>query len=362
MFSLRNILIALLAVILVTTISPRVGRAVRIQDLARTDNEQPGELVGLGLVIGLKGTGDGGDNPAAMASLKSAMGKLGNSVGNLEDLKGSKDVAIVMVSVSIPTTGAHPGDRLDVRVNALSAKSLRGGRLFIAPLQGPDPNDKEPFGFASGDLTLEDETHTTSAIIRAGKTGGAIIAKDMNNAAVSHSRFYLILQPQAAGYANANAIADQINEEVAAQTDGKAIAYAPNATRVVVDIPASEAAKPSAFMARILALPLPKLPTPARVIIDSRAKTIIITGDVELSPTVISVNGLTITVGAPNQPANPPGSKVNFVALDPQKQGGDKMNALVDAFNLLKVSADDRITIIKELHESGALRADLQID
>ena len=354
----RKIIIGLGALALVTTLLSRVGLGVRIQDLARTDNDQPGELQGIGLVMGLKGTGDGGDNTAAMRALQAAMGKLGNNVPNIDDLKGSKDVAIVQVSVAIPSTGAHPGDRLDVKVNAISAKSLKGGRLFIAPLQSPNPNIKDPFGFASGDLTLEDDTQPTAAVIRAGKTGGATITANINNDAVSHTRFYLILQPQAAGFANANAIADQINEEVAAQTDGKAIAYAPNGTRVVVDIPAAEAAKPSAFMARILALPLPKLPTPARVIINSRAKTIIITGDVELSPTVISVNGMTITVGA----TNPPGSRVDFVALDPQKQGGAKMQALVDAFNMLKVNADDRITIIKQLHESGALRADLEID
>jgi flagellar basal body P-ring protein FlgI len=38
------------------------------------------------------------------------------------------------------------------------------------------------------------------------------------------------------------------------------------------------------------------------------------------------------------------------------------MQSLVDAFNLLKVSADERITIIEQLHASGALRADLQDD
>ena len=67
-------------------------------------------------------------------------------------------------------------------------------------------------------------------------------------------------------------------------------------------------------------------------------------------------------VTAPTQDPNPPGSKVNFVALDAHKQGMVKLRELEKAFNVLNVSADDRIAIVKLLHASNVLKCELEID
>jgi hypothetical protein len=50
------------------------------------------------------------------------------------------------------------------------------------------------------------------------------------------------------------------------------------------------------------------------------------------------------------------------LGLDPGEQGGARLSNLLDAFNKLKVPAEDRIAILKELHRSGKLHARLILE
>jgi flagellar P-ring protein precursor FlgI len=338
------------------------AQASRIQDLTRLKGDRPNELVGFGIVFGLKGTGDGGDFLPAMRPLQALLGHFEDPVQVAKELKNANNVAIVMLAVNVPSTGVHKGDRLNVKVSAIAAKSLKGGRLFSTPMLFPYDTSKTVLAIASGDLVLDDETIPTQATIRAGATGGATVVQDVTMHNYDNGSFILCLTPAAASFANATAIAQAINQEVEQQTNGQPIAFATDAATVQVDIPKPELAQPAEFVARIQQLMVPDFPGTARVLINSKTKTIVFSGDVELTPTAISSNGLTITVTQPNQPANPPGAQVDFLALDPAKQGGAKLQDLVDAFNLLKVSADDRITIIKQLYDAGALKCQLQVD
>jgi len=368
----------IVAVLLVLLTMAAPATAARIDSLVRLQGDDGSELIGIGLVVGLKGTGDGGDFLPAMRPLAGMLKRLQDPIAIEKELKNANNVAIVTVSVTVPPAGAHAGDKLDVRVSAVAAKSLKGGRLFIMPLHSHDPRDKDPndpgqlmvYGYAQGDLTLDDETTPTQAVIRAGKTGGGqltadfvpeIFALDANG----NKTFSLLVQPSKAGFGMATAIADQINEEVSPQTDGKPVATAVDATTILVQIPKAEAAKPAQFVSRIMQLPVPRLPGMAKVIINSKTKTIIFTGDVDIAPTVISHNGLTITVpamGAAPAATGPAGTPANSAAVDSRKQGMAKLTDLINAFNTLNVKPEDRITIVKQLHESGALDCQLQID
>lgn len=339
------------------------AQASRIQDVTRLKGDQPNEIVGFGIVVGLKGTGDGGDSMPTMRPLMQLMGKFGDPVTLAKEMKNVNNVAIVLISATIPAHGAHEGDRLDVRVSAVGgAKSLKGGRLFPAPLQSPQPNLRTIFAVASGNITIDDDGTPTQAVIYSGRTGGAQMLEDVIPDNYSSGRFTLVLSPEFASFARATAIADQINEDVAPQTDGKAVAVAVDATSVIVTIPPAEITRPAQFVTRVQTLPVPNLPGKARVVVNSKTKTIVFSGEVELEPTVLTHNGLTINITAPNQPANPPGTQVNFVAIDPDRKGGAKLRDLLDAFNLLKVTPDDRIAIVKTLHAGGHLRAELVVD
>ena len=91
----------------------------------------------------------------------------------------------------------------------------------------------------------------------------------------------------------------------------------------------------------------------------------IITGDVEISPVVISHKGLTITTVEPAPTPtrrNPVLTNRDVVAIDTAKAGGAKLQDLVASLEQLKVPAEDRITIVKELYKTGKLHAKLIVE
>src|SRR5665213_2545311 len=129
----RNISILLCAVCVLGT-APAF--AVKVADVTRLSGQRTNLLTGLGLVYGLKGTGDGGDFAAAIRPLAQMLGKFSDPV-KVEELTKVQNVAVVSITAVVPSTGARKGDKIDVRVMSIGAAStLKGGRLFVCPLTG----------------------------------------------------------------------------------------------------------------------------------------------------------------------------------------------------------------------------------
>ena len=82
--------------------------------------------------------------------------------------------------------------------------------------------------------------------------------------------------------------------------------------------------------------------------INERLGTIAVTGDVEISPVVLTVRGLTINTATPVSPAA--GWDVPQAA---------RLQDLLEALDELNVSPEDRVAILKELHAAGKLHASL---
>jgi flagellar P-ring protein precursor FlgI len=350
----------LLAAVLVAmlVLSPAASAAVKIADIARLHGERRNILVGWGLVFGLKGTGDGGAYLPAMRPLMEMLKKLYNPV-TLPELNNAANVAIVMVMVELPSSGVRNGDNLDVKVmSSGAATSLKGGNLIMAPLFGPNP-ELGVFGQASGDLDLEDPSTPTRGIIRKGAT----IDVDLPVKVIDETgHLTLILEDAAAHRVTASTIARIIND---AEGSSEQIAIAVDGKNVVVAIPSNEQTRSNDFIARILQLPVRMMPTEARVVVNRKTGTIVITGDVEISPVVISHRGLTITTVLPTPvptPRNPVINERRAMSIDTIGTGGPKLRDLVDALDAIKVPADDRISILEQLEKSGYLHAKLVVE
>jgi len=180
-----------------------------------------------------------------------------------------------------------------------------------------------------------------------------------------YGQMTLVLNNEAAGWPVAYTVADLVNQELA--PDGPVIARAVDPKNVVIDVPMWERENPAAFISRMLRayVDLSSINTGARVVINPKTKTIIVGADVQISPAVISHNGLTITtITPPPQPTeqNPQVKTSNFVGLDPHDRGGTSLKDLLASLEKLQVEADDRIAIVKELHRSGKLHAKLIIE
>ena len=116
----------LAAVTLIATLTT-TARSVQIQDVVRLKGSETSKLVGMGLVVGLSGTGDGGKYLPAIRALAKTTQKFIDESTVPADVKDSKNVAVVWLEATIPGTGVREGDHIDVHVSALgNAKSLKG--------------------------------------------------------------------------------------------------------------------------------------------------------------------------------------------------------------------------------------------
>jgi flagellar P-ring protein precursor FlgI len=346
-------------VILLTLLIAARADAVKIADITRIGGQRSNILTGLGLVYGLKGTGDGGDFQPAIKPLAAMLGKFSDPA-SVKELANVNNVALVSLTATVSSNGVRDGDHLDVYVTSLgAAASLKGGRLFVTPMQGPMPGSGI-FALSEGPITLEDPSTPTVGVVK----GGCVMEADLPAKYIENGKFTLILEDPAASWTTASTIAKIIND--AGDGDvGEVLAVAVDPKNVVVTIPRSERDRPDSFISRVQRLPVPMLPTEARVTINDRTGTLIMTGDVEISPVVISHKGLTISTVAPPPvptPRTPVVSEKNVIALDPQNQGGAKLQDLVNALDQLKVPADDRIAIVKELYKTGKLHAKLMVE
>jgi flagellar P-ring protein precursor FlgI len=311
------------------------------------------------LVYGLKGSGDGGDFLPAIKPLATMLGKF-QDTSTVKDLTSAANVALVALTATVPEGGVHEGDHLDVYVTSIGAAStLKGGRVFVTPMSGPLPGS-DIFALTEGAVDLEDPSTPTSGIVK----GGCVMEVDWKTPSVNAAgRFTLILSDSAAGWVNASLIAKVINDS--ADNPGDELAVAADAKTVIVTIPQAERLRPDGFISRIEQLPVPIRSSEARVQINEKTGTLIMTGDVEISPVVISHKGLTIsTITPPPVPSalNPIVKTKDVIAVDTTNEGGAKLQDLVTALDAIKVPAEDRIEIIEELYKVGKLHAKLIVE
>lgn len=342
------------------SIPASITEAVQIGDLVRIKGSEQNKLVGMGLVVGLKGTGDGGKFRPAMEPLARVVRHFINESSVAADLKDAKNVALVALEATTPAAGSREGDRVDVYVSAVgSAKSLAGGRLLLMPMTGPLP-DSAVFAYASGAVTIEGDGVPTTGVVR----NGAQLVGDIRARFIDESgRMTLVLKDANATFQIASTVAATVNS---LNPDGERIAVAADAKNVVIDIPRPELRNPAQFIAAILSQYLDRgfIETGARVRINEKTGTIVLTGDVEISPVVIMHGGLTITmITPPPVPTKetPRVEEQTVVGIETGDgtRGGIKLASLIAAFNQLKIGVKDRITIVKEIHSLGKLHADL---
>ncbi len=347
----------------VLTLSLTAGAAgVQIQDLVRIKGSESNKLIGIGLVVGLQGTGDGGKFLPAMRPLTAVIQQLIDPNTVAGELADAKNVALVALSATLPTVGVREGDRVDVHISAIGpAKSLAGGRLFTIPMTGPLPGSPI-FAFAEGAITIENSDILTVGLVKK----GAQLTRDVLTSSLdSAGRLTLVIDDTHASWPTANNLANLINGVMA--PEGEILAMAFDQKNIVIRVPKYEQSDPAAFISQVLRsfVDPSQISTGARVVINDRTGTIVVSGDVQVSPVIISHKGLTITtITPPIQPTaqNPIQDAAGFVSIDPSSIGGAQLADLLTAFNQLKVDAADRIAIVKEIHRSGKLHAQLIVE
>lgn len=342
-----------------------------IDQLARLEGQGETVLRGQGLVFGLNGTGDSGKDLAMARPLMEYYRNNGNPLGSIDDLKNTRNVAVVNVTVTIAAGGARADDTITASVQAIyGAKSLAGGELYLTALQGPYSSGESAnvFAIAQGRIIIEDNANPRVGVVRA----GARMIRDIITTPRIDGSFTLILRPEFAGFAAASEIASRIRDEYNGRRARDASEVLPTIATViddrtiVVEIPDVERQSPAGFVGGVMRTTINPslLGLPARVIANQAAGIIVITGDVEISPVAITQRELSITTTIPQLEPTADSPLVQTdrwatMSTNTRPTERAKLNDLLEAFNALKIPVGEQIAILTMLERAGKLHAQL---
>lgn len=362
---------------LLLALAPLV-HADRVKDLASVAAMRPNQLIGYGLVVGLEGTGDGADISFTAQSMKSMLSRLGVSLeGALSDFEKStsggkmdiKNVAAVMVTGELPGL-AKPGQKIDINVSAIGkAKNLRGGNLLLTTLRGIDG---QVYALAQGALTATGvEASAAGSKVSIGVStsaripGGAIVERMVDTPFDKSDQ--VVLNLREADFTTATAIVNGVNEKFG---DGTARAIDP----VSISIRAPEnISQRVAFISMVENLDVKPGEPPARVVVNAKTGTVVISRNVKVSASAVSHGTISVTVKATNEVSQPnmlaqgqttAVQNADIQVNDPKTpmflfQPGVDLKQIVDAVNQVGATPSALIAILEALKNSGSLRAEL---
>ena len=124
-------------------------RTVRLRELATVEGVRENPIIGYGLVVGLRGTGDSQQTLFTTQMLANALQKMGMQISATQ--VKVKNAASVFVTANLPPF-AYPGMQLDVTVSSMGdASSLSGGTLLMTALRAANG---QIYAEAQGTLTV----------------------------------------------------------------------------------------------------------------------------------------------------------------------------------------------------------------
>jgi len=354
------------------------ARADRIKDIASIAGVRSNHLIGYGVVVGLAGTGDG-SSTLTQASLETLIQQfcINIDASNLS----AKNAAAVMITANLPPF-SKPGQNIDITVSTLGgAKSLRGGTLLMTPLLGADG---QTYAIAQGNLVVGglgvSGNDGSSVIVNVPTVGripnGAVIERMVETPFLNNEN--VILNLHQGDFSTANNVADAVNEVF-----GGDVAVPLDSSSVKVRAPVDPSQRVS-FVSLLENIDVEMARPKARVIVNSRTGTIVIGGDVRVTPAVVTHGSLTVrveedtnvtttgtttttdgvTTTAPGDAVTTEDTQIT-IEEEPVKafvfDPGTELSDIVDAINAVGAGPADLVTILEALREAGSLRAELII-
>jgi flagellar P-ring protein precursor FlgI len=353
---------------LMYTPAPANGQAaVRIKDLARLRIGEELQLTGIGLIIGLEGTGDG-----RQASFTINM--LANYMNRMNLVVDPNAIRVRNVAAVSATAKLSPFDRkggyMDIQVASLGdAASLQGGTLLRTPLAGPDgtvyvqaqgPVSIGGFNLGGGGAGSVRKNHTVVGTI----PNAGIVVQEVRKLVDADQEVDLLLyDPDWTTAARTAWAIDEFFGEF-----GLAQAVDAGTIKIKISPELVEPQQVTEFLAEMEKISvIPDLP--ARVVVNERTGTVIIGENVSVSAVAMSHGSLQLKI--PGEAARDLFGGDAEVVEEP-----DHLHPIISSFdvgamptvrelvrnlNALGVTPRDLISILQSLKTAGALRADLVI-
>lgn len=337
---------------------------VRIKDISRVIESRDNQLIGYGLVVGLRNTGDTQRSVFTEKALTNLLKKMGIKPEK-NDFK-SRNAASVIVTMNLPPY-ARPGQKLDVSVSSLGdATSLSGGTLLMTPLQGPD---FKTYAVAQGQIVVGGISGKSAKMnysknqTTAGRVpNGAIVEKEVKVTREDQLNVTLVLNKP--DFTMSSKIVKAL------KNNGFGKVSAVDAGSII--IPISEIAD-MPYVDIIEKIENTKI-TPestSKVVINSKTGVVVIGENVRLLPVAITHGSISIRI-AGNENTNTgiydtdtessseieikeDKSKIHYMKPD------NSLSSLVDVLNEIGVNTKDLISILQAMEEAGALVASIEV-
>jgi flagellar P-ring protein precursor FlgI len=352
---------------------PNHDHKVLIRDVASVEGIRYNSLIGYGLVVGLKGTGDKQQTYFTIQTLASILQRMGVEIppSVVQSTVQVKNVAAVFVTANLPPF-SRPGMPLDVLVSSAGdARSLEGGLLLLTPLYAADG---QVYAAAQGPLVVggysvgsaansKQVNHPTVGRI----PSGGLVERDSSLDLTKLPRLSLLLNE--ANFSTAEEVAGVINAELASPA-----AAVIDSRRVEIQTPAAKVGDLPALLARIENLEV-RVRRKAKVVVNERTGTVVMGKDVHLGAVSI-LHGtfsieVTTTYAAPQPNALGAGitevlpeTKIKATetpARNVELNEGANVEELVTRLQAIGATARDVVSILQAIKAAGALEADLEV-
>ena len=357
---------------------------VRLKDLCDIYGVRDNQLHGVGVVVGLSGTGD--KTTATVRLLKQMLTTKNLSFSD-SDLN-SKNVAMVAVTADLPAFSRN-GSRLYTQVSCLGdANSLKGGVLLQTPLVAADGRiyavaqgtvSTGGFGTAGPNLGAGGTDHKNIETV-ATLMPGALVERELPVSLLYGDKLRLVLRD--ADFTTSQRIAHCLGD-----TFGPKRVVAEDANSVTLGFAATpketELVETIAQLQQLRVSPDAK----ARVVINSRTGTVVAGKDVRISPVAVSHGGLSLRVAPVVErrpdPKDRRSTVESIVWMDPltkirkaeppagthptQSPGtmnvidGATVDDIANALNSLGARPRDLVAIFEAIQRAGALHAELVV-
>jgi flagellar P-ring protein precursor FlgI len=346
---------------------------VPIRQITRLHGTMANTLNGVGLVVGLNGTGS--SDKASRQLLANYIKRIDNvNIDDSDLTPGSW--ALVTVTAELPPFSKQ-GMQLPLAVSAISdASSLFGGRLLYTTLRAVDG---KVYATAAGPVSIsgvgvqQNGTKVSRNNPVAGRIAdGAMVVEDLESFFLSEQG-HLELGLINPSLGTAQAIAAAVTKELAAEQARGGVV---DETLVRVELPRELRTEEHAIrlLGRIRDLKV-RVENPATVVVDEAAGIVIAGEGVMISPCVVALADLTITVVSEDEVVQPlPGwnqgetAIVNRTRIDVTTQGTDfkpvaggaTVGELLGNLRALQLTPRQVMEVFEYLSAGGYLQARLQ--
>jgi flagellar P-ring protein precursor FlgI len=318
-----------------------LAQEVRIKELVNVRGVRSNQLMGIGLVVGLSKTGDSTTSISTNKAAAAMLQKMGLKVTD-QQISGGM-AALVMVTAELPAF-ARNGDRFDVRVSTIGdAKSLAGGVLMSTALKA---NDGQVYGMAQGPVVVGQATGAGVQVQTVAVAPGAF-SVEREFAPVLDRNGTITISLKRPDFTTNKRVVEVINRHFKGF-----YATSKDIHGIEIQIPEIFQDRTVDFIAELETLRV-AVDQKAVVLINERTGTVVMGGDVVISPVTISHGDLSISVGAGGGSGKKKGnSLVNF--------GGTSVSKLVEGMNSMGMKPADLVGVMQALQSAGALQGELR--